>query len=191
MQHDLRLTGPVVSLEPLTLEHGPGWLALGDPEAYAFHTSAPPLDPETTAANIRRFLESPFVMALAVLSSESGELRGVTSFYEHDPEVPRVEIGNTFYGRRFWGGETNPHVKLQMLRHAFDVWGCQRVALRCDAGNRRSADAITRLGASAEGIWRAHRRRHDGTLADTAYFSIVRDEWPEVQRGLLARVEPG
>jgi RimJ/RimL family protein N-acetyltransferase len=191
MQHDLTLTGPVVSLEPLTLEHVPGWVALGDPEAYAFHTSGPPLDPEAAAANIEKLLASPFVMGLAVVDSTTGDLRGVTSFYEHDPEVPRVEIGNTFYGRRFWGGDTNPSTKLLMLRHAFDVWRCERVALRCDAGNTRSADAITRLGASAEGVLRAHRRRHDGTLSDTAYFSIVREEWPAVRRGLLSRVEPG
>ena len=105
--------------------------------------------------------------------------------------MPRVEIGHTFYGRRFWGGDTNPHTKLLMLAHAFDTWSCERVALRCDADNARSAAAIQRLGARPEGVLRAHRRRHDGTVADTAYFSVVRAEWPEVRAGLLARVEPG
>ena len=87
--------------------------------------------------------------------------------------MPRVEIGHTYYARRFWGGETNPHTKLLMLDHAFGVWSCERVALRCDADNARSAAAIQRLGARPEGVLRGHRRRHDGTVADTAYFSIA------------------
>jgi RimJ/RimL family protein N-acetyltransferase len=79
-----------------------------------------------------------------------------------------------------------------MLAHAFDAWSCERVALRCDAANGRSARAIERLGARPEGVLRGHRRRHDGTVADTAYFSVLRTEWPEVRRGLLARVgRPG
>jgi RimJ/RimL family protein N-acetyltransferase len=189
MLHDLTLTAPVVSLVPLGDEHAAGWAALADVEAYAWHTSPPPLDEEGARANIALFQAHPTVMAFAVLDSETGEMRGVTSFYDHLPDVPRVEIGNTYYGRRFWGGETNPHVKMLMLTHAFGTWGCERVALRCDAANTRSAAAIERLGARPEGVLRAHRRRHDGTVADTAYFSILRAEWPGVRRGLLARLE--
>lgn len=191
MQHNLTLRGPVVSLEPLTLDHAEAWLSLGDAEAYAFHTSTPPLTTGAAEASILQFHRSPVIQALAVLDSSTGEMRGVTSFYEHAPSVPRVEIGSTFYGRRFWGGDTNPHVKLLMLTHAFDTWACERVALRCDADNERSVGAIERLGAKPEGVLRAHRRRHDGTVADTAYFSIVREQWPGVRRSLLSRVEPG
>lgn len=191
MQHDLTLPGPVVSLEPLHLLHAEGWAALADSELYQFHTSPPPLDVDTAAANIRLFLDNPVVMAFAVLDSATGELRGVTSFYDHAPVVPRVEIGNTVYGRCFWGGATNPHVKLLMLTYAFASWRCARVALRCDADNTRSANAIARLGARAEGVLRGHRRRHDGTVADTAYYSVLREEWPDVRAGLMTRLEPG
>lgn len=104
--------------------------------------------------------------------------------------MPRVEIGHTYYGRRFWGGPTNPHTKLLMLDHAFVTWSCERVALRFDAANQRSAGAIARLGARPEGVLRAHRRRHDGTVADTAYFSVVSADWPDVRRGLPARLQP-
>jgi RimJ/RimL family protein N-acetyltransferase len=190
MLHELTLPGPVVTLEPLARTHAAAWAALGDVDAYAFHTSPPPLDRDAAEANIALFQGNPVTTAFAVVDTSSGELRGVTSFYEHAPVVPRIEIGNTFYGRRFWGGDTNPHVKLLMLGHAFDSWRCERVALRCDAANIRSAEAIGRLGAKPEGVLRAHRRRHDGTVADTAYFSIVRDQWPEVRRGLMSRVEP-
>ena len=75
-----------------------------------------------------------------------------------------------------------------MLTHAFEIWGCARVALRADARNTRSIGAITRLGATPEGVLRRHRLAPDGTLADTAYFSVVADEWPAVRAGLLARL---
>lgn len=191
MEHDLHLPGPVVSLVPLAVEHADQLAALGDLDAYAWHTSPPPMTTAAAFASIYDLQLNPTVLALAVTSTDTGELRGMTSFYEHVRSVPRVEIGHTYYGRRFWGGETNPHTKLLMLAHAFDVWSCERVALRCDADNARSAAAIQRLGAKPEGVLRGHRRRHDGTVADTAYFSVLRAEWPDVRRGLLARVEPG
>jgi RimJ/RimL family protein N-acetyltransferase len=191
VDHDLQLPGPVVSLVPLVPGHAEPLADIGDAEAYAWHTSPPPLTPELAMASILRLTADPTVLPFAVIDTADGCLRGITSFYEHVASVPRVEIGHTYYGRKWWGGTTNPHAKLLMLTHAFETWACERVALRCDAGNARSAAAIQRLGARAEGVQRSHRRRHDGTVADTAYFSIVRAEWPEVRRGLLARVEPG
>ena len=149
------------------------------------------MTPDTALVSIEALLGNPTTLALAVTSTADGGLRGITSFYEHVPSVPRVEIGHTYYGRQFWGGDTNPHTKLLKLGHAFDTWACERVALRCDADTTRSAGAIQRLGARPEGVLRGHRRRHDGTVADTAYFSILRAEWPVVRDGLLARTEPG
>ena len=191
VDHDLHLTGPVVSLVPLRPDHAEGLAAISDAESLAWHTQPLPLTPKVARANIEALLANPGTTALAVLSTDGGDLRGITSFYDHVPSVPRVEIGHTHYGRRFWGGRTNPHTKLLLLTHAFATWACERVALRCDAANARSAGAIQRLGARPEGVLRSHRRRHDGTVADTAYFSIVRADWPEVRRGLLARTEPG
>lgn len=187
MEHDLTLADDVVSLVPLGREHATDLAALGDPDALAYHTSAQPLTPEVALASIESLLANPGVQAFAVTSTADGGLRGITSFYEHVPSVPRVEIGHTYYGRAFWGGETNPHAKLLLLTHAFDHWACERVALRCDADNARSAAAIQRLGARPEGVLRAHRRRHDGTVADTSYFSILRGEWPAVRKGLEER----
>jgi RimJ/RimL family protein N-acetyltransferase len=189
VEHELHLAGPVVTLVPLRPEHAGALAHLGDPEAYAWNTSPPPLTEPAARTSIESLLADPTMQAFAVTGTDDGRLRGITSFYEHAPSVPRVEIGHTFYGRRFWGGPTNPHTKLLMLSHAFDAWHCERVALRCDADNQRSAGAIRRLGAAPEGVLRAHRRRHDGTVADTAYFSVLRAEWPDVRRGLLDRLD--
>jgi N-acetyltransferase len=190
MEHDLRFGDRAVCLVPLAPEHAGPLARLGDADAYAWHTSEPPLTEAAARAEVEALVANPVVLPFAVLGRDDRELRGITTFYDFVPSVPRVEIGHTFYGRRHWGGETNPQTKLLLLTHAFETWGCERVALRCDAGNLRSAAAIQRLGATSEGVLRAHRRRHDGTVADTAYFSIVRSEWPEARRRLLARLEP-
>jgi len=127
-------------------------------------------------------------LAFAVLDAATGEVRGSTSFYDWEPRMARVEIGHTYYARRWWGTSNNPACKLLMLRHAFETWGCVRVALRADARNARSIAAITRLGATPEGVLRSHRVAPDGSRGDTAYFSILADEWPAVRDGLLARL---
>ena len=195
MQHDLVLEGPVVSLVPLGAEHAAELAVLSSSsptpgEDLRWHTSAPPLDEPTAQAGVDRLVADPTTLAFAVTGTAGGELRGVTSFYEHVPAVPRVEVGHTQYGREYWGTTTNPATKLLMLGHAFDVWRCVRVALRCDVRNERSVAAILRLGAQPEGVLRNHRRSHDGEVADTAYFSITADEWPAVRDRLHARVTP-
>ncbi len=193
MHHDLALTGPVVTLRPLVVDDAAALAAVtndsDDVEGdLRWHTTALPVDERTARDNIGALVENPTVRALAVVDSSTAELRGITTFYDLAPAVPRVEIGHTQYGRRFWGGLTNPACKLLMLGHAFEVWGCVRVALRCDADNLRSAAAIQRLGARPEGVLRNHRRRHDGTVGDTAYFSITDDDWAVVRAGLRERL---
>ena len=75
-----------------------------------------------------------------------------------------------------------------LLSQAFDEWDLARVALRADSANSRSISAILRLGASAEGVLRSHRVRPDGSRGDTAYFSVLADEWPQVRAGLRDRL---
>lgn len=189
MQHDLVLTGPHVTLRPLVLGDADDLAALSTAEDLAFHTSPLPLDSETARANIGRLVDDGTTMAFAVVAPDDGRFRGMTTFYDLITSVPRVEIGHTHYGREHWGGVTNPACKLLLLGHAFDTWGCARVALRCDADNARSVAAIRRLGGRPEGVLRHHRRRHDGTVAHTAYFSVLAGEWEQVRAGLRARVE--
>lgn len=195
MEHDLVLAGPVVTLHPVRGDEAEEYAALTRSSStwaddLRWHTSPPPVDEPRAAAALARMLADPGLTGFVVRGTDGGELRGVTSFYDHVPAVPRVEVGHTHYGRTFWGGPTNPAAKLLLLTHAFEEWRCHRVALRCDAENVRSVGAIRRLGAAPEGVFRSHRRRHDGTVADTAYFSVTDAEWPVVRGGLRARVSP-
>jgi hypothetical protein len=115
---------------------------------------------------------------------------GTTALNAIDAGQQRVEVGGTFFGRQFWGSRVNPASKHALLTFAFEVLHVQRVAFRCDARNVRSAAAIERLGATFEGVLRSHRAAPDGTRADSAVFSILRPEWPSVQRDLQRRLEP-
>lgn len=105
-------------------------------------------------------------------------------------EVPDVaEIGSTWLAPSARRTGVNHEAKLLMLSHAFDHWEVHRVTLKTDARNARSRAAIERLGARFEGIRRAHVRAVDGTVRDTAYFSILRDEWPHVRQQLHERLQ--
>ncbi|GAA1718878.1 GNAT family protein [Isoptericola hypogeus] len=187
MIHDLTLAGHGVRLEPLGREHAPGLLPLIDEGLWFGLASPTPTSVGDVEAWIDKGVSTPGTQAFAVVGEE-GEVRGSTRFYDLAPVPGRVEIGATFYGRDWWGGRTNPACKLLMLGHAFDAWGLRRVALRADARNSRSRAAIQRLGARPEGVLRKHRVAADGTVGDTAYFSIVDDEWPDVRKGLEQRL---
>lgn len=187
VNHDLVLAGHGVRLEPLCPHHAPDLLPLVDADLWFGMTTPVPTAVQEVADWIDAGVATPGTMAFVVVG-EDGTVRGSTRFYDLAPGPGRVEVGTTFYGRRWWGGVTNPACKLLLLTHAFEVWGMRRVALRADARNTRSCAAIARLGAKPEGVLRKHRVAADGTVGDTAYFSIVDDEWPRVRAGLEDRL---
>lgn len=185
--HDLVLATHGVRLEPLAPGHAPALLPLVDRELWFGMTSPVP----TAVADVESWIDTARraegTLAFAVVGDD-GAVRGSTRFYDLSTGQRRVEIGTTFYGRAWWGGITNPACKLLLLRHAFETWGLQRVALRADARNTRSCAAIERLGARREGVLRKHRVASDGSVGDTAYFSVLDDEWPAVRAGLEQRL---
>ena len=99
-----------------------------------------------------------------------------------------AEIGSTWYAASAQRTGVNAACKLLMLTHAFDVWEILRVTLKTDARNAASRGAIERLGAQYEGVRRAHFPAQDGGIRDTAYYSVIASEWPEVRAGLRRRL---
>jgi N-acetyltransferase len=201
VQHDTRLDGFGIRLVPLAAHHAPALGALVDDGIWAGMSSPTPRGDEAMASYVRDAVAAPGRLAFAVVGPQAPSgpgrdgdpdgawtVRGSTSLYEWVPSQGRVELGSTFYARQWWGGVTNPACKYLLLRHAFEALGVARVALRADARNARSIGAIRRLGAQAEGVLRSHRVAPDGSRQDTAYFSVLRDEWPAVRDGLLARL---
>lgn len=196
------LLGTVVRLDPLTEDDAPGLLpCFTDPAVYAhgYVMHAPPADVDALRELLRRrFLAAaaPGHVAYAIRlvnqlgGAPPGTLVGTSSLLDAQPIHERIHLGSTLYGSRWWGTAVNPEAKLLLLGHVFDDGDFGRVRIQTDALNVRSRAAITKLGASQEGILRRHMRREDGTFRDTVVFSIVRDEWPQVRDGLRGRLHP-
>ena len=99
-----------------------------------------------------------------------------------------VEIGWTWFNPSVWKTGVNVETKLLMFTRAFETLGCVRVELKTDARNDRSRGAMARLPAQFEGIMRKHQITPDVGQRDSAYFSVIDDEWPTVRAALDARL---
>ncbi|MGA8530072.1 MAG: GNAT family protein [Acidobacteriaceae bacterium] len=201
------LRGKHVLLEPLETAHS-GELAAAaavDPSIYSWTTV--PQGPKEMARYLDAALAArdagtawPFVTR----SMETGKIIGATRYFDlewwpwpqgherHDRWAPDVcEIGYTWLTRDAIRTAANTEAKLLMLMYAFQVWGVHRVVLHTDERNARSRAAIERIGGKFEGILRAHRLASDFTPRNSARYSIVAAEWPEVRAKLEARLERG
>lgn len=118
-----------------------------------------------------------------------GAVAGMTTFLDIREEGRGVEIGMTWYAPEWRGTFVNPACKRMLMAHAFETLGAIRVQLKTDARNAHSRGAILKLGARFEGILRKHGVQIDGTIRDTAMFSVTDDEWPEVKDQLDQRLK--
>jgi len=99
-----------------------------------------------------------------------------------------VEIGWTWFNPSVWRTGVNLEAKLLMLGYAFEDLGCVRVELKTDARNERSRNAIAALPAQFEGVFRKHMIVLDVGQRDSAYYSVIDDEWPQVRANLQRRL---
>ena len=184
------LAGTRVRLEPLEPAHADGlWAASRDPRTWTWLSIVQPSTREELDAYVDAALEAAAAgteMPLATVAG--GRVVGSTRFLALRPEHGSVEIGWTWLDPSVWTTGVNVEAKLLMLGHAFEVWGCRRVELKTDAPNARSRGAMEAMGARFEGVHRKHMLVRGGENRDTAWYSIVDDEWPEVAHGLRARL---
>ncbi len=181
------LRGALVAVEPLEVGHADALRdATLDGRVWElWHTSAP--EPDGIAANIADKLamaERGSLLPFAVRRRADDRIVGVTTYLNPSPAVPAVEIGYTWYAASARRTGLNTEAKLLLLRHAFDVWACRRVAFRTNWFNHESRRAIERLGAVLEGRIRRDRITRDGIVTDSAQYSITDDQWPAVERHL-------
>jgi RimJ/RimL family protein N-acetyltransferase len=124
----------------------------------------------------------------AVRELKTGAIAGSTRYHDVVAAADRVEIGYTWYAKRWQRSHVNTACKLLLLGHAFDTVGCKVVGLRTDNFNFVSQRAIEALGAKKDGVIRHHHPRRDGSVRDTVMYSIIVSEWPDVRRHLEARL---
>jgi RimJ/RimL family protein N-acetyltransferase len=186
------LEGDYVRLEPLALTHAEQLsVASADGNlSELWYTWIP--DAAGMNAEIERRLglyAAGTMMPFAVIDTATGSAIGMTTFMNIKLENLKVEIGSTWLGKSAQGTAVNPEAKLLMLSYAFDVLGCNAVELRTHEKNEQSRAAIEKLGAQLDGLLRNDMIMANGTLRNTAVYSITRDEWPTVHDGLIARLD--
>ena len=182
----------IVPLSPTDLPEL--YSALNSPDVFAGGWGGGPAGFTPTLEDFVRFGNGYFAWeksnvygARLVGGEHDGELVGTSTLGDFDETNEHAHIGWTAWNPRVWATAVNPEAKLLMLAEAFDH-GFNRVKLQADDRNIRSKAAIAKLGAKFEGVTRRDRRRADGSWRDTAVFSILVDEWPDVRAGLEKRL---
>jgi N-acetyltransferase len=185
------LEGSLVALEPLVEEHAEAlWRAARDPEIWEWlahiGSSREYFDAwlDASLAAHRAGREGVF----ATRHKPSGEIVGSSRYLNVRPADHAVEIGWTWLNPSAWRTGVNVEAKLLMLAHAFDDLGCARVELKTDARNERSRAAIAAIPAQFEGILRKHMIVPDVGVRDSAYYSVIDDEWPAARVNLERRL---
>jgi RimJ/RimL family protein N-acetyltransferase len=187
------LEGKLVRLEPLARRHEEGLFeAARDERVWRWM----PYDPSGSSESFHAWLEDALATSsvgteasFATVDAVTGELVGSTRYLALRPEHRGLEIGWTWLAPAHWQTGANVEAKLLMLEHAFERLGCQRVEFKTDARNERSRAALAALPAKFEGIFRKHMLVRGGERRDSAYYSIIDDEWHEVRDNLTRRID--
>lgn len=180
------LSGRHTTLAPLAPEHEAGLqAAVREGELWQLWYTAIPT-PEGMGAEIQRRLDLQAQQRMLPFTVFDAQQRivGMSTFMNIDNANRRVEIGSTWYGNSVQRSPLNTECKLMLLTHAFEALDCIAVEFRTHRFNSASRRAIERLGAQLDGILRAHMRASNGTLRDTAVYSITATEWPTVKTHL-------
>jgi RimJ/RimL family protein N-acetyltransferase len=114
---------------------------------------------------------------------------GSTRFYDIQLENSSTQFGYTWYSEKTWGTGLNEHCKLLLLTYAFETIGFERVEFRADNRNKRSIAAMQKIGCTVEGILRNHLPTSDGTRRDSIVLSMLKNDWPTIKAGFLARIK--
>ena len=180
------LTGTHATLVPLSIAQlGDLVEATQDGELWKlWYTAIPSPEGMTVEIDRRLGLQASGSMLPWTVFDAAGQVVGMTTYMNIDATHRRVEIGSTWYAAAVQRSPLNTQCKRLLLAHAFDTLACIAVEFRTHRLNTQSRRAIERLGAQLDGILRAHQRASDGSLRDTAVYSITAAEWPAVRSHL-------
>ncbi len=195
--NELTLQGRTIRLEPLSEGHAGALTAAAAGGAELYRWTVVPQGYEAMLAYVRKGLAARAggtAMPFAIVRQTDDAVLGATRLYDletwdwplgharYGRAAPDVcEIGYTWLSAAALRTAVNTEAKLLLLTHAFEAWQVLRVCLKTDARNARSRAAIERIGGRFEGIWRAHMLAADGTVRDTARYSILAEEWPALK----------
>jgi N-acetyltransferase len=179
------LEGSLVRLEPLEPRHEePLWRAAQDERTFRWFS----MRANESRDAFHDWFEYVRRDWLPFAQVVGGVLLGSTSYgnvREHDRVV---EIGNTWLSPDAWGTAANVEAKLLLMEHAFEHEGYRRVEFKTDSQNERSRAALAALPAEFEGVFRKHMLVRGGERRDSAWYSVIDDDWPAVKAALRERL---
>lgn len=184
------LEGPSIQLRPLSRRDLPELALVPSDPAFDLLLRPPSGDGVDAAAwldDALRCVRRGTERCWTIRDRTSGRLLGSTRFLNVDLHHRRLEIGATWLVADARGTGANAESKLLLLDHAFGDLGVERVHIQADVENVRSRRAIEALGATYEGVLRRHAVRRDGSVRDTAVYSIIADEWMGLRPALVER----
>ena len=183
----ITLEGKHVRLEPLSHDHHQALCEVGlDPELWKI-TMTLILTPEDMSNYIETALkwqQEGTALPFVIIEKASNKAVGSTRFGNIDKANRRMEIGWTWIARPWQQTAINTETKYLLLTHAFEALRCMRVEFKTDVINERSRNALLRIGAKEEGIFRNHMITPTGRIRNSVYFSIIDSEWPDVKQKL-------
>lgn len=185
------LDGTYVRLEPLSMEHLAGLTQVGlDAEIWRWMPMfvQSPQDMRTLIEAALAEADAGTMVPFATIEKATGKPVGSTRYLSIVPAHRRLEIGWTWLAPAWQHSPVNTEAKLLMLQHAFDKLGALRVEFKTDAFNEKSRTALLKIGAVEEGIFRRHMVMPGGRRRDSAYYSIIDEDWPRVRQHLEARL---
>ena len=205
MLDSVTLEGRHVRLESLSLDHIPGLVQAASQSRDTYGFTYVPADAGAMGIYVETALagrDAGTMLPFATIDRATERVAGSTRFHHAEfwdwpadnsnqrskqtPDV--VNIGTTWLAADAQRTGINTEAKLLMLTHAFESWLVHRVRIQADSRNERSCRAIMRLGAHLDGVIRADRVALDGAIRDSATYSFLDSEWPEVKAQLTARL---
>ena len=185
---DIMLENDRVLLRPLVMTDMDLLInfSLNEPDLWTYS-----LTPASGIENLERYISKavfdrkegksyPFL----VIDKATNEVAGSTRFYDYNALYKTVQLGYTWYGKKFQGTGLNKHCKYLLLNHAFESWQMERVEFRADATNKRSIAAMKSIGCIEEGVLRSNCSSPNGRR-DSIVLSILKNEWQEGVKHLL------
>lgn len=185
----LRLVGDRIELISLQAEHADKLFEIGsDPGIWRYFPRRVTSRDEMAAwvADALRRRDAGIDLPFVIQDSLQNRIIGETRLIDYVPQHRQIEIAWTWFAPGVWGQGYGTESKLLLLRYSFEELNVIRVLITTHSGNIRARRHLERLGATLEGVLRRHRIMPDGEVRDSAYYSVIADEWPAVERRINA-----
>jgi len=125
----------------------------------------------------------------AIVDGDTTKPVGTAALMRIDPVHGVIEVGSIAYSPRIKRSRAGTEAMYLLMRLVFDDLGYRRYEWKCDNLNGPSRLAAQRYGFTFEGIFRK-AIVYKGRSRDTAWYSIIAEEWPRIRSAFDAWLDP-